>query len=346
MIYAVQQKFILAILITSNQIHFIFAGNKSFLLKRICFFLFVFLFTASLYSQQPDTMQPANDSLAVVIDSSAASKDSVLTIADSVIIKQSQAPSLSEKYKQKLNEILNQNTYLNSSSKPVAAINDERKDVSGDGIFYILLFAVAMLGYLRFIYTRYFNNLFRVFFNTSLRQSQLTDQLLQAKQPSMFFNLLFTITGGIYVYLLLRYYNWLPQEKMFSFVACCIGGLLVIYIAKFVILKFTGWVTGYSAASNTYIFIIFLINKILGVLLVPFIIVMAFSNNWIKTPAVVISLLLVGLMFLLRFFRSFGLIQHQLKVSRFHFFLYIVGVEILPLLLIYKGLLVLLGKKL
>jgi len=54
-----------------------------------------------------------------------------------------------------------------------------------------------------------------------------------------------------------------------------------------------------------------------------------------------ISLLMIGLLLLLRFFRSHGLLQKQLKVSGFHFFLYIAGTEILPLLLIYKGLLIL-----
>lgn len=315
-------------------------------MKRTYFFLFAFLFSALLYGQQHDTVQAAKNTLVINRDTPALNKYSVSAIADSVIVKQNAAPSSLELYKTKLDEILKQHIYLNSSATPVAMINNERKALSNDSIFYILLFAAAMLGYLRFVYTRYFNTLFRVFFNTSLRQSQLTDQLLQAKQPSMFFNLLFTITGGIYVYLLLRYYNWLPQENILSFVPACIGGLLAIYIAKFIVLKFTGWVTDYTAASNTYIFIIFLINKILGVLLMPFIIVMAFSNYWLKSSAVVISLLLIGLMFLLRFFRSFGLIQHQLKISRFHFFLYIAGIEVLPLLLIYKSLLVLLSKKL
>lgn len=315
-------------------------------MKKACLILFAFLFSISVFGQQPDSVQLTADSLLVKKDSTQTPTDSSLLKNDSLSVKQTAAPTSVELYTAKLNEILQQHVYLNTKAQPVVTLNKQRDTSSTDGVFYMILIAVAMLGYLRYVYTRYFNNLFQVFFNTSLRQSQLTDQLLQAKQPSMFFNLLFTITGGIYVYLLLRYYQWLPDDNMLSFIAACIGSLLAIYIIKFIVLKFSGWVTGYISASNTYIFIIFLINKILGVLLVPFIIVMAFSTDLMKNAAVVISLLLIGLMFLLRFFRSFGLIQHQLKVSRFHFFLYIAGVEILPLLLIYKGLLVLLGKKL
>jgi hypothetical protein len=59
-----------------------------------------------------------------------------------------------------------------------------------------------------------------------------------------------------------------------------------------------------------------------------------------------ISLMSIAIFLLLRFFRSYGLIQNQLKISKFHFFLYIIGLEILPLLLIYKGLMVYLTKNL
>ncbi|MFT3681790.1 MAG: DUF4271 domain-containing protein [Ferruginibacter sp.] len=308
--------------------------------------LLILLLPLLFFGQQPDTL-PGTDSAFLKKDSSLLLKDSIQGKPDSStskIVPVQLTPR--EKYTSVLDSILKHHKYLNTSSAPAVMLNKVKGGSSEGLIFYILLVAVGLLAFFRFVYQRYFNNLFRVFFNTSLRQSQLTDQLLQAKQPSMFFNLLFIIIGGVYIYLLLLYYQWLPGDAALTAIGSCIGGLLLIYMLKYIVLKFTGWVTGFTPAVNTYIFVVFLINKILGVLLVPFVIIMAFSDHLLKTSAVIISLLLVGLMFLLRFFRSFGLLQHQLKVSRFHFFLYIAGVEILPLLLIYKGVLVLLSKKL
>jgi len=191
---------------------------------------------------------------------------------------------------------------------------------------------------------RYFNNLFRVFFNTSLRQSQLTDQLLQSKLASMLFNMFFTVTGGLYIYLLLLHYQWISADNKLFFISACVIILAIIYAIKFITLKFTGWLTGNKDIANTYLFIIFLINKIISVLLLPFVIVMAFASTEIKIAAVVVSTLLVILMFLLRFIRSFGLLQHRIKVSWFHFLIFIVGIELLPILLIYKGLVIFLNK--
>jgi hypothetical protein len=235
---------------------------------------------------------------------------------------------------------------LNTTGIPVSLAVKERKAENEDGIFYLLAAMVLLLAFLKFFYDRYFANLFRVFFNTSLRQSQLTDQLLQAKLPSLLFNLFFVISGGLYVYFLLMHYGWLNGYNRWLVIVCCIATTGLIYFTKFCTLKFTGWLTSHSEATNIYIFIVFLINKIIGIFLVPLTIIVAFSTPAIVQGAVIVSLLCVGAMLLMRFLRSYGLLQNQLKISRLHFFLYIAGVEIIPLLLIYKALVILLNKNL
>jgi len=248
------------------------------------------------------------------------------------------------RYDSSVGSILRENEFLNSSGTPVSLAVKYRTPGKKDSLFYLITVILLLLAIFRFFFSRYFTNLFRVFFNTSLRQSQLTDQLLQAKFPSLLFNLFFIISCGLFIYFLLLHFEWINEENRWIIISSCISILGVIYFLKFCILKFTGWVTGYREETNTYIFIFFLINKIIGIFLVPFIILMAFAELPIVNIAVPVALMVIGLLLLLRFFRSYGLLQHQLKVSRFHFFLYILGIEILPLLLIYKGLVVLLNK--
>jgi hypothetical protein len=240
--------------------------------------------------------------------------------------------------------ILKKNIFLNTSGTPLSLVTKPKKDSTDNSIFYLLAGLVFTLALIKFFFDRYFSNLFRVFFNTSLRQSQLADQLLQAKLPSLLFNAFFVISGGFYVYFLLVQYKLVAPEISWVMLLSCVLILAVVYIGKYSTLKFTGWVTGYSTITDTYVFIIFLIAKIIGILVIPFMVLMAFATPQIAGSSALISLLLIGLLLLLRFFRSYGLIQNQLKVSRFHFFLYIIGVEIVPLLLIYKGLLLLLTK--
>ncbi|MEO6228667.1 MAG: DUF4271 domain-containing protein [Ferruginibacter sp.] len=324
--------------------------NNFLKLKQVLVFLFLLLGPVLLFSQQTDTMPLPGDSLVVKIDSIIKQpdslqlrvQDSLLKVSDSInaVVKQQ------AKYTNDIQQLLKDNIYLNWNGKPVAMANKARENGSQDKQFYLLAGIIFLLGFFRFFYVRYFNNLFRVFFNASLRQSQLTDQLLQAKLPSLFFNIIFILAGGVYVYLILDFYNWIPAQNYWLLVLYCGVSLGAVYFVKFITLKFTGWVTGFKEITNTYIFVIFLINKILGVILLPFIVVISFGNPVIASASVIISLFLIGLMFVLRFFRSYGLLQHQLKISSFHFFMYVTGIEVLPLLLIYKGLILLLGKNL
>lgn len=296
-------------------------------------FLFVitllFALLMPVQGQQTDSLHPP--------DSSLAKKDTLLynAFADST----PQAQRNTDLYR------LN-NRFLNTATKPVSLSVDSRERKNTDSLFYLITGIVLMLALFRFFYSRYFSNLFRVFFNTSLRQSQLTDQLLQAKLPSLLFNLFFVISGGVYIHIVLYNYRLIADSNRWFMIGASVLILALIYLIKYSTLKFTGWVTGLVEATDTYVFVIFLINKIIGVFLIPFTIILAFADPVIARTAVTVSLLCVVLFLLIRIFRSYGLLQSQLKISRFHFLLYIAGIEVIPLLLIYKGLMLYLSKNL
>lgn len=310
--------------------------------QAVLFFLLFFVVPVLVFSQTADSLSNKQDTIAQ--DSNPInrflSKNSLLNYTQDTILLSSGI-----NYNNRLDSFLANNRLVSYKKEPIALTAKIKTFHNRQEIYFYLIAGMAFfLAFFKFFYARYFNNLFRVFFNTSLRQSQLTDQLLQAKQPSLFFNIFFVLSGGVYVYFLLSHFNWSASSGVLFQIMLCVLAIISIYAIKYLSLKFTGWLTGQKDVTNTYIFVVFLINKMLGIFLLPFIIVMAFSAPAITSMAVLISLLLVSLMLILRFVRSYGLLQNRLKVSRFHFFLYIAGVEIIPLLLIYKGLMVLLNK--
>lgn len=233
-------------------------------------------------------------------------------------------------------KLLLQNKFINIKITPVYYLEQERSVNGKEILFYSICLLVFFLGLFKTFFYGYFNNLFRVFFNTSLRQSQLTDQLVQAKLPSLILNILFILSAGLYLWLLFTHLS--PQRALgiHFLLPICISVIAFIYLSKYVLIKFMGWVAGIQYATNNYIFIIFLVNKIIGILLLPFIILLAFSNPaWINTITT-ISFLLLGLFFLARYVKSYGSLDKKLRLNFFHFAIYIVGGEILPLLILYK----------
>ena len=257
--------------------------------------------------------------------------DSSLTHSDSL-----QANEINSIHKNSFNNFLQKNKYLNISATPRVLLIKEKNNTGKEFLFYLLGSVIFLLALFKVFYSRYYNNIFRVFFNTSLRQNQLTDLLLQARLPSMIFNIFFMISGGMYAWLILKHYRLFTTYNSYILIGISILFVVAIYAGKFFSLKFIGWVTGMSAATNQYIFVIFLINKITGIILIPFIILLAFAPaNWLDT-IIMLSIIAVGVLFLLRHIRSYGLLKNQLKIDRFHFLLYILGVEVMPILIIYK----------
>jgi hypothetical protein len=241
-----------------------------------------------------------------------------------------------EKFQSITNELLLKNKFINIKDAPVYFIEKERQKKGKEFLFYSLSIILLILGVFKTFYSGYFNTLFRVFFNTSLRQTQLSDQLLQAKLPSFILNIFFTLSGGIYIWLLFTHFH--PPRLISSklLLPFCILSVAILYFLKFCLLKFMGWVSDIQEATDNYIFVIFLINKITGILLIPFIILMAFSLPQWYNSVLTISLLVLGMFFLSRYIKTFGTIEKKIKLNSFQFIIYITGIEIVPLLIIYK----------
>ncbi|UAY51708.1 DUF4271 domain-containing protein [Ferruginibacter albus] len=313
-------------------------------MKRLFYWLLLIIFPGLLFAQVQDSSF-LKDSLAIKKDS--VKKDTLLKKDSAILPTQiKKTPVHAKSYFDIVATSLAENKFVNIKGVPEASKEILKKRTPQDFVFYLLLTVTFFLAFLRLFYARYFQNLFQVFFNTSLRQNQLTDQLLQSKQASLFFNIFFVITSGVYSYFLIRHYYAVKPSETNFIILCCIACLTVIYIGKFIVLKFTGWLTGYKEITNTYLFVIFLINKMTAILLLPLVFILAFSDPALANTAILVSLVLLLVLLFLRFFRSYGLLQNKLKVSRFHFFIYIIGTEALPLLLIYKVLMILLIKNL
>jgi len=139
--------------------------------KPIFFFgFFLFILSASLCAQNTDTAIVTRDSLIALNP-----PDSTLPVKAADTIKQ----VIVQK-----DTFLLKNKLLNSGAEPVSLAVQVKKVKRGDTFFYLIAGIVLLLAFLKYFYSQYFTNLFRVFFNPTLRQTKIPDQLLQTKlQP-------------------------------------------------------------------------------------------------------------------------------------------------------------------
>lgn len=227
------------------------------------------------------------------------------------------------------------NTFIKITGKPEFILNKSHYTEGKESIFYLMVGFLLLVSLMKSFYSTYFNNIFKVFFNTSLRQNQLTDIIVQARLSSLIFNIIFLLSAGMYIWLLAHHYK-IVSNLNFSFLLICIGLVTGIYIIKYVAVKFLGWISGVSGSADQYIFIIFLINKVLGILLIPFVILLAFAPPAWAANVIVLSWLIIITLFIMRYLRTYSLLSNKLSLSRFHFFVYLTAVEIIPLLILFS----------
>ncbi|MFT3932845.1 MAG: DUF4271 domain-containing protein [Chitinophagaceae bacterium] len=233
--------------------------------------------------------------------------------------------------------VLKQNPYFNFFGSPQNLMAELRKsNGSKDALFYIFTGLLLFFALVKIFFSKYVGHLTGLAFRGSLRQKQIREQLLQTPLPSLFLNIFFVIVAGLYVFFLVQHYNAAPATGFWLLLLYCILAVTAVYLAKFVILKATGWIFNMRDAADTYIFIVFLVNKLLAIFLLPLLIMMVFSiPSWTEV-LLTLSFVLVGGFFAYRYLASFGPVRREVKVSQFHFFMYLCAFEIIPLLLIYK----------
>jgi hypothetical protein len=243
------------------------------------------------------------------------------------------------------NKVLSLNPYFNFTGKPVAEAFEVHRPDSKDIFFYLIVGILFYFALVRIFFEKYLNNLMTLFFRVSLRQQQIREQVLQTPLPSLLLNILFLITGGLYACFLLYYSRFGANIGFWFLYLDCMIGLGAIYLVKFLVLKFCGWVFSISRATDTYIFIVFLVNKMLGIFFLPFLILITFSGDQARQIFITISLAMVFVLWMYRVLAAYRPVRNEIKLTPFHFFLYLCAFEIAPLLLIYKVLLTYLVKE-
>ncbi len=228
-----------------------------------------------------------------------------------------------------------------TSPKDNYIVTIERPRQVTDHSFEFLAFVVLLgvIGIFRLANPTYLGNLFKAFRNPSLSTRQLKEQLRQDSPASLLMDLLFCISFGFYLYYALYHLHKgqiLPAYPRWLIVTSLSILFIVIYILRFFFLKCTGWLFNIKDITDSYSFNLFLINKVLGLALIPFTIILALGEGqWVQT-SLFLSLLVIAILFLNRYLRSGATFGHFLKFSKFHFFMYLCASEILPFAVLMK----------
>ncbi len=204
-----------------------------------------------------------------------------------------------------------------------------------DLLFYLIIGLLLLYGLINNIFPQYYIKLFSQFSKSSLREAQNREQLVQNSFASLISNIGFVLSFSLMSTLLIFNNHLLPISFWLAYFYVCTFFAL-LYLGKFIVLQLMGYIFNVRELVNTYIFVVFMINKVLGILLIPFVFILAFSKPVYYSIAIGAGAILTLLLFLYRYLFTLTSVRNKLHISSFHFFLYLCAFEILPLFILYK----------
>jgi hypothetical protein len=312
------------------------------------FSLFLMFFSSDLSAQiaGDSTLQARRDSIRVVdsLKRIQKTRDSLLQITQMEIAKA--ADSIRKVVEARRRQIyvafqrvVKDHPYFGINGPVLHETIEIRRPPDNDAFFYFIIGLVLYIALMRLFFYKYVSTMLTLFFRATLRQQQLREQLLQAPLPALLMNIFFVVSVATYCTLLATHYQLNVTDNFWTTWLYAVVVIAAIYIVKFIFLNVVGWIFGIGNVTDTYIFIVFLINKMIGIFLVPFIALLAFPTPQFIKIVILLSYILIASMLFYRFLISYRPVRNEIKLTRFHFFLYLCAFEIAPLLLIYKVLL-------
>ena len=290
----------------------------------------LFISTDLLAQQKPDSTSII-DTTTIIASADSTTTDKTQRAKDSLLIAQKKKSIKDTSSFKKLMT----HPYLPMQTKPSFRINQLRIAASFDGRFYLIIGMLFYLAFIKVTFPKYFSNVFELIFQSPIRQKQTREQLQQNNLASLFSNILFILNASIFVSLVAVKNGWVDLS-LYSCIAYSAVGFTALYLFKFLFLWLSGWLFSQGEAIGNYSFIVFLTNKVMGVFLIPAILLLAFSPESVQDFAYNSALIVISILFVYRYLVSFSIVRASLKVSAFHFFLYLCTFEVLPMLVLYK----------
>ena len=177
---------------------------------------------------------------------------------------------------------------------------------------------------------------------TNLKDQRFADlssqeRLFVGSLSAFFFDILFFITTSLLAFRLFEFYK-IPLyigEKLLSVFEILVI-FLVFYLAKNIIYRLFGYLFDLKKTIGQYLYQVSALNRIIGIVLVPLLFLAFYSQSASYAYILVLmGVTLIGGTFF-RYFRGIKLAAQTIKTNFFYFLLFIIAIEILPVLLIIK----------
>lgn len=214
----------------------------------------------------------------------------------------------------------------------------KKPTLSPDWLFPLILLMLGMLTWLRIFYIRSFRRMFTALFNINLANQIVRDENLLLQKATVYLNLLFCLSGALFLYTISTQKGWGSEyiSTGLNRYLIFVGLILAVYLLKYIVLKFCGWLFNLERELSTYLFTVYLTNNLAGLVIFPISIIMLFNSDIDGKILTDLGLIVIGVAYTMRILRGVTIGWTVPQVRPLYIIFYLCTLEIAPLSILLR----------
>jgi hypothetical protein len=202
--------------------------------------------------------------------------------------------------------------------------------------FLLVVFILSMVAFLLTILRSVAVKSFNAFLNNNMLNQLYREQEGRGVSPFLLLYVMFLMNLGIFLYFCLDVFGIrLVGQLVGSFFLCLAAGF-GLFVGKHFLLAIVSFIFPVKKEISRYHFLMIIYGIVIGFLMVPFNLFLAFGPETALRNAIFLLLALIGLAYVYRYVRAMAIASKFLVFHKFHFLLYICTIEITPAIIILK----------
>ena len=203
-------------------------------------------------------------------------------------------------------------------------------------IFYSFLFLFLLTALLAKYSNGLVRKLWKIYANDGFIYRQSKDQMAQQPIYSLALNFLFILSSGFFVFFGMGWDQEFTGNSRWIILFASFIIIALVYLFKLIFFKILGWAFGQEEAFDDYLFVVFLNNKLAGLIFLFASFIMAFSAATSSGLTFKLTLVLIGIMLLYRFLRGYQVFARHSRIGFFTLLLAFISLELIPSAVILK----------
>jgi hypothetical protein len=206
---------------------------------------------------------------------------------------------------------------------------------SEDWVVLIFVVCISIIAMVRVIAPLRISKMFSAVFNILVLR-QLMREENPRRQENTLLNIGFVLSFSLLSWISIRSFHLpTPLQSNFLLFVVLVFFVAAVYLLKMVFVRLVRWFAGSDCGFTEYLYNTFLINRVVGILLLPFAALAIYGQIHYAQVIIYAALSMLTAAYLYRLGR--GLLNAaRIGISPFYIFFYICTLEILPLLMGYK----------